>query len=92
MYSFLKAFLVLIKKICSLKNQEGPHSTLSLTLWCPAAFGNFQEKITETYVALCRDFSSLVSVNDLVKVSKDAASLVAYTRKKFFWLGVADFL
>jgi len=51
-----------------------------LTLWRPAAFGDFQEKNTETHVALCGNFSSLVSATDLVNGSKDAASLLVCTQ------------
>jgi len=65
---------------------------MHLTLWHPAAFGDFRVKNTEMHVALCENFSSPVSATDLVKVSKDAASLVACTRKRIFWLGGADFL
>jgi len=60
-------------------------------LWRPAAFGDFREKNTETQVALRRNFSGPVSATDPVKSSKDAASLVVCTRKKFFCLGVVDF-
>jgi len=63
-----------------------------LTLWRLAAFGDFREKNTETHVALHGNFSSPVSATDLVKVSKDAESLVACTRKKNFYLGGVDFL
>jgi len=43
-------------------------------------------------MALRKNFSGPVRVTDLVEVSKDAASLLVCTRKKIFWLGVADFL
>jgi len=49
-------------------------------------------KTTGLHVALCGNFSGLVSATDLVKSAKDSASLVVCTRKKIFWLGVADFL
>jgi len=56
---------------------------LSLTLWRLAALGFFlQKKNTETQVALHGNFSVLVSPANLVKSSKDVASLVACTRKK----------
>ena len=38
-------------------------------------------------MALHGNISALVRVTDLVEVSKDAASLVVCTRKKFFWFG-----
>jgi len=60
-----------------------------LTLWCPAKTGDFREKNTKMHVALCENFSGLVSTTDPVKSSKDNASLVACTRKKFL-VGVAD--
>jgi len=42
------------------------------------------EKNTKTHVALRGNFSSSVSVTDLVKASKDAANFLVRTRKKFF--------
>jgi len=62
------------------------------TLWRPATFGDFRGKNTETHVALRGNFSGTVSATDPVKSSKDAASLVACTRKNIFWFGSADFL
>jgi len=38
------------------------------------------------------NFSGPVSSTDPVKVTKDAASLLVCTRKKFYWLGNVDFL
>jgi len=55
-----------------------------LTLWRPAAFGNFCKENIKTHVALRRNFSSAVSATNLVKSSEDVASLVACTRKKIF--------
>jgi len=65
---------------------------LMLTLWRPATFGDFQDKNTETHVALRGNFSGPVSGTDPLKVSKDAASLVVCIRKKIFWLVSAVFL
>jgi len=42
-------------------------------------------------MALRGNFSSLVCSTDLVKVSKDAASLLVCTRKKIFCFGVRVF-
>jgi len=50
---------------------------LPLTFWRLTAFG----------MALRGNFSGSVSATDLVEASKDAASLLVCTRKKFFWLG-----
>jgi len=61
---------------------------LPSTLRCLASFGDFRENNTETHVALCGKFSGPVSAADLVKSSKDAANLVAGTRKNFFAWGV----
>jgi len=47
----------------------------------------FRMKI-ESHVVLHGNFSGLVSATDLVKSSKDSASLVVCTRKKFFGLGM----
>jgi len=66
-------------------------SEVALTLWHPAEKGVFREKNIKTHVALCGNFSGPVSATDLVKSSKDAASLVACTRKKFFGWGVRVF-
>jgi len=52
--------------------------------------GISEKKNTEMHVALCGNFSGLVSTTNLVKVSKDAASLVASLKK--FLLGGACFL
>jgi len=38
------------------------------------------------------NMSGPISSTDLVRSSKDSASLVVCTRKKIFWLGGADFL
>jgi len=43
-------------------------------------------------VALRGNFSAPVQVTDLVKVSKDAASLLECTRKKFFPWGMHIFM
>jgi len=43
------------------------------------------------HVALRANFSGSVNATDPVKVSKDAVSLVACTRKKIFWLGLRIF-
>jgi len=61
------------------------------TLWRPAAFGDFREKKSETHTALRGNFSAPVRVTDLVEVSKDAASLLVCTRKKFFGWGMCMF-
>jgi len=53
--------------------------TVTLTLWRPAAFGDFGKKNTEAHVALCENFSGPVSATDLVEVSKDVASLLVCT-------------
>jgi len=45
------------------------------------------KEIAGSHVALHRNISSPVRVTDLVKVSKDAASLIVCTRKKIFGWG-----
>ena len=55
-------------------------------------WGFLRNKNTEMHVALRRNFSGPVYSTDLVKVSKDVASLLACTRKNVFWLGSTDFL
>ena len=45
-------------------------------------------KTARLHVALCRNFSGLVSDTDLVKSSNDSASLVVCTRNNFFGWGV----
>jgi len=57
--------------------------------WFP---GFSKKKNASTHVALRGNFSSLVCSTGLVKVSKDAASLLVCTRKKIFCLGDAGFL
>ena len=63
-----------------------------LTLWRPAAFGDFREKNASTHVALHRNISAPVRVTDLVEASKDAANLLDCTQKKFFAWGVRVFV
>jgi len=63
---------------------------MRLTLWCSAAFGDFQ-KNTETHVAYRGNFSHLVSATDLLEVSKYAASLLVCTQKKFLLGGCGFF-
>jgi len=63
-----------------------------LTLWCLAAFGDFREKNTKMHVALCGNFSGPVSATDPVKGSKDVASLLVCTQKKFWGGGCGFFV
>jgi len=49
------------------------------------------KKTAGLHVVLRGNISGLVRVTDLVKVSKDAASLVVYTGKKFFAWGMRVF-
>jgi len=49
------------------------------------------KKKNETHVALCENFFGLVSTTNPVKSSKDTASLVDCTQKKFWWRAT-DFL
>jgi len=62
------------------------------TSWHPAAFGDFRENTAETHVALRRNFSGLVSATDLVKGSKDTASLLVCTQKNFLLGGCRFFV
>jgi len=55
-------------------------------------FLGFPRKITETHVALRRNFSGPVSTTVPVKVSKDTASQVPCTRKKIFDWGCGFFV
>jgi len=64
---------------------------LPITLLREAAFGDFQEKNTKTHVALRKNLSGLVCATNPVKSSKDAANLLACTRKKIFCWGVQVF-
>jgi len=50
------------------------------------------KKTAGSHVVLRRNFSSPVSVTDLVEVSKDAVSLVVCTRKKIFGWGYRFFV
>ena len=55
-----------------------------LTLSHLAKIWNCCAKSTGSHMALCENFSSPVSATDLIKGSKDAASLLVCTRKKIF--------
>jgi len=50
-----------------------------------------RKKTAGSHMALHGNISAPVSIMDRVKVSKDAASLVVCTRKKFFGWGVLVF-
>jgi len=58
----------------------------------PGLIQAVRKKTAGSHVALCGNISAPARVTDLVDVSKDAASLVVRTRKKFFGLGDAGFL
>jgi len=58
----------------------------------PEWFRGFSEKNAWKHVALHGNFFGPVCSTDLVKVSKDATSLLVCTRKKLFCLGSAVFL
>jgi len=62
-----------------------------LTLRCPAAFGDSHAKTTGSHVALHTFNSSAESGSELFKGSKEAASLLVYTQKKFFAWGLRIF-
>jgi len=64
---------------------------IPLTLWRPAAFGDFRKKNASTHVALRGNISAPVQVTDLVEASKDTASLLDCTRKKIFACGMRFF-
>jgi len=63
----------------------------NLNTLAPSCFRGFSEKKRLTHVALCGNISAPVQVTDLVEASKDAASLLVCTRKKFL-LGGCGFL
>jgi len=65
---------------------------LALTVWCLAEIGDFWENTTETNVALRGYFSGLASATHTVKGLKYMASLLVYTRKKFFPWGCRFFV
>jgi len=50
------------------------------------------KKTSESHVALRARNSGTKSGRELFRGSKDVASLLACTRKNFFWLGMADVL
>jgi len=54
-------------------------------------FKNFEPK-NRQHVALCKRDSCAESGRELFKGSKDSASLLVCTKKKFFLVGGADFL
>jgi len=57
-----------------------------------AWFRGFSEKKRLNACGFVREFSGLVCSTDLVKVSKDVASLLVCTRKKFFAWGMRVFV
>ena len=66
-----------------------------LTLWEPAYdvfIPRFQPKTSSFRLPYQRCSSSADCARELFKSSNRSASLPVCTRKKFFWLGVADFL
>jgi len=66
-----------------------------LTMFNTLTFGLIQairKKTAGLHMVLNRNISALAEVTHLVKVSKDAASLVVCTRKNIVWLGDTVFL
>ena len=90
---FLTANLLVVRNIiCSfLWNETCGLMERCFTLWRPAGFGDFRENNTEMHVALYGNFSNPVSATDLVKGSKDVASLLVCTLKKLFGWGMRIF-
>jgi len=79
--------------LCSeISCNEGIHNMpCVLTLWRPAAFRDFRKKKHRNARGFAWNFSSPVRATDLVKCSRDTASLVACTWKKIIWLAVQIF-
>jgi len=64
-----------------------------INTFAPGLIQAVHAKTAGSHMALVGNFSVLVSTINPVKSSKkDLASLVVCTPKKFFWIGVADFL
>ena len=59
--------------------------------WRPVGIGDSRAKTTGSHVALRAPNSGAESGRELFKGSKDTASLLVYTRKKFFGWGVRVF-
>jgi len=66
-------------------------SQITLTLWRPAAFGDFRKKKRLNACGFAREFLWSGMLYRPVEVSKDAASLLVCTWKIFFCLGDAVF-
>jgi len=62
--------------------------TANINSLAPSCFWGFSEKNAQTHIALRGNISALVWVTDLVEASKDAASLLVCTWKKFFAWGL----
>jgi len=63
-----------------------------INTFAPGLIQAVHAKTAGSHMALVGNFSVLVSTTNPVKSSKDLASLVVCTPKKFFWIRVADFL
>jgi len=63
---------------------------ITLTLLCPACFENFYEK-NVSHMALQEHNSSAENRRELLKGSKDSASLLVCTQKELFGWGVRIF-
>jgi len=63
-----------------------------LTPWRLGGLGNFRKKNSSFRLPHQRTSSSADCARELFNGSNGSASLLDCTRKKFFWLGVADFL
>jgi len=61
------------------------------TIFAPGLIQAVRTKTAGSHVTFRGNFSGPVNATDLVKDSKDLASLVVYTWKKIFWLGSMDF-
>jgi len=56
--------------------------------FAPGLIQAFREKTAGSHVALHGNLSGPVSATNLVKSSKDSASLALCTQKRIFWLGM----
>jgi len=64
----------------------------ALNTLAPGWIRGFSEKNAKTHVALCGNISAPIQVTDVVEASKDAASLVVCTWKKFLLGGCGLFV
>jgi len=88
----LRAHKAMCNPVVLVQKSPKPPGRHSVDTFVPGLIQAVSAKTAGSHMALHGNFSGPVSTTDPIQSSKDSASLVVCTQKKFFWLGVADYL